>query len=215
MGGGFLWRQKSRLGSSQRERVLADVDWNLTKEQKKIYTDRIEQANNYLASLSPSQPGFALEVSSVYVFLGQQYYGLGLLHKSKEMYELALKKDSNSENAIAGLALTLTTGGDKEGARELLEKSLKDIPGNRDIWLQLIQLRRGMGASNEEITSLYGQALLNTDRHIDIITSNGKFFADIGKNSEAISLWQEAAKKNPDNAAAYQSEIDRLKSLSK
>lgn len=132
------------------------------------------------------------------------------MEKSKSAYQQALALDHGNSDAISGLAQTLSEGGDGGSAAQALQAGLKNEPDNPSMWLLYIRIRQSLGASNAELIDYYGQALLNTDSNIDILTSGAEFEEKIGQTDQAIVLWQKAAKVNPDNGAAYQAEVVRL-----
>ena len=88
-----FWFVRNKKQSVAPKAKLASADRKLTAKQKKIYTDKIAKGEEYLKSLKPQDKNFAQEQLNTYMYLGQLYYGLGDLQKSKEMYELALKND--------------------------------------------------------------------------------------------------------------------------
>lgn len=207
--GGVLWYKKHHNATNSGT-MLKDRQVNLTADQQKIYTDRIAKANDYLKNLDPKMQGYHAERSNTYVYLAQQYYGLGQLEKAKEMYQTALQEAPVNEDATTGLANTLAAGGDQAGAVQLWQQEVKAHPTNYNSWLQYIQLKQSMGASTDEINSLYGQAVLNTNYYPDVLTRDAEFQEKIGSTSTAISLWQKAAQQNPQGATQYNAQIKRL-----
>lgn len=206
----FKLQTKPASQKSQKQ-ALTNVQRNLTQDQEKIYKDRIEKAKVFMAGLKPEQQNYASELSNAYIYLGQQYYGLGELELSKEMYEQAAQSDSKNEQALVALALTLSEGKDLYGAQVALDKALEIKPQDADIWLRSIQLRVQTGSSAGDIEQLYKQALEATGRKIDVITSYARFEEEQGKGDAAVALWQEAVQKNPISASVYEAEIARLK----
>lgn len=210
---GFLAWQKGYFGP--RPGAWADVETNLTREQKQVYTDKIAKAEEYLKTLNSTQPGFATEASNVYVFLSQQYDGLGKIQQAREMCETALKYYPNNSDAMVQLADLWAKAGDMTQAKHWLEEDLKLNPTNQNIWLRFIQINQNLGLQNGELANIYGQALLSTGSHIDVLTSAAKFEEQIGNISQAIEFWQQAKEKYPQNSTIYQQEIERLKPLQK
>lgn len=213
-GGGFFWYQKNQhqsLGQS-----LPNKDRKLTQEQQKFYKDRIAKAESYLRSLNSSQPNFKQEQASTYIYLGQQYFGLGQMQKSKDAYNQALKADPKQEQALVGLAVTLSEAGDTASAGRALEQALGYNKSNPDVWLRYIDLRQSLGApvKDKDIDDIFQQALSFTGRNIDILTRYANFESQNGQTAQAIALWQEAAGQYPDNAA-YQDEIKSLQNSGK
>jgi len=147
------------------------------------------------------------------MYLGQQYFGLGQMEKSKQEFLTVLQIEPNYEPAFAALALTYSDAGELPEAQLALESAIKSNSKNYNIWLQYIGVRQAMGASNEELGQLYEDALLATSRYTDILTKYAQFEESVGNIAEAIALWEEALKNYPENAQFYNTEINRLKKL--
>src|ERR1051326_5775779 len=212
---GFVWYFSSYKPKSGSLPELKNVDRHLTADQKKIYTDRLRQAEEYLGKLSEQQPDFAQQQLNSYIYEAQDYYGLGQLQQSINKYNAALKLDPKNENALVGEAIVYIDAGQKEKARQIYEQVIKNNSKNYNTWLQYISLRQGMGAASADISSLYGQALINTGNYVDVLTKDAEFQESIGNINEAISLWQKAAVQYPENAAIYKGEAQRLQKMIK
>ncbi|MCL5666491.1 MAG: tetratricopeptide repeat protein [Patescibacteria group bacterium] len=211
--GGYWYFQKNRHNSkAPGAKSLADIQRNLTVEQEKAVNGRIQKAEDYLKTLKPEQKNYNYEQANTYEYLGQQYYALGQMQKSKDMYEKALALEPDDESMQVGLATTLTEAGDKAGARQFLEKALQSNPKDSDLWLRYIDLRQTMGATAQDLGDLYSQALEKTNNYIDVLTKDAAFQEQQGNTAAAISLWQQASKQQPDNQA-YKEEIGRLQKL--
>lgn len=211
LGAAALWWFKFNHNSGSN---LKNVDNHLTSDQKKIYTDKIAQAEAHLKQIPANSSG-KTEAADTYVFLGQQYFGLGQLNKSVAEYNLSLKIDPMHETALLGLAQTLEVGGDKNGASSALEKVVTNDPNNPDAWLQYIDIRQALGDTNQQLDSMYTQALAGTSRNINVLTKDAEFQEKIGNIGQAISIWQEAGRTYPDNAVIYNAEAARLQATLK
>lgn len=207
----FLW-QKSRL-SGLPAKGLADKNRMLTADQQKIYIDKIQKAEKYLVSINPTANGANMEKANTYVFIGQQYFGLGQLEKSKNMYSQALLFDSENEQALAGLGLTFSEAEDYSKAEESYQKITEINPKNSYAWINLIQLKEKQQVKKEDIEALYNTALEKTNKYIDVITKYAQFEEQAGNRQRAIDLWQQAIVSNPEGAKIYQAEVKRLKDL--
>lgn len=213
--GGFSGYKKIQKKNLTKAPILADKKNNLTTEQEKVFLDKISKGQEYLKSIMPNKPDSAIKYSSAYVYLAQQYFGMGKLQKSKELFELALQKDPSSQGAVEGLVLTLLAAGDKTSANKLLENFLKNYPKSVNVWLQYFEISASLNKSNQEIAISYEKALAETDRNINIITSFAGFEERAGNIEKAIALWQEAGEKYQSNVQIYENEINRLKQLNK
>jgi len=211
----FFSYQKNRSASLINSTVLADRSNNLTPEQKQIFLDKIAKGEEYLKSINPKQLTADRQYSNLYLFMAQQYFGLGKLQQAKEFFEKSLLKDPASQGAVEGLSLTFLAAGDMESAGRLLEGFLKNYPDSVNVWLQYFTVSDSMGKSAQDLYDVYEEALSSTNRDIDIITSDASFQEKTGNIDKALELWEEAAEKYPTNAAIYQNEISRLKQLMK
>ncbi len=208
---GFFWQKKHLATRGQQVKNLQDKSRNLTSDQVKFYTDRIAREEGFLKTLNPSQID---RIANSYIYLGQQYFGLGRLQKSKEMFETAIKIYPKNEQAYVGLALTLEDAGDREEERAALKQALEINPQNADIWLRYIDLRKTMGADGNEMENLFQDGLKATDRNINLVVRLAGFEETAGNIDKAVLLWQEAVKLYPSNSQIYQQEINRLRQAS-
>src|SRR5437016_5113743 len=98
--GGFWYKthQNKQIDGS----ALMNKDRKLTSEQQKIYLDRIKLAEENLQAIKPSDPKYHISQVNDYMYLGQQYFGLGQLDKAKQNYLKVLEIDSNNESALVG-----------------------------------------------------------------------------------------------------------------
>ncbi len=213
IGAGFWYRSQHTDVAINQGKILPDKNRNLDEGAKKIYTDRIKKAEYDLENLKPTDSN--TQKINDYIYLGQQYFGLGFLDKSKQEYLKVLQLDTRNETALVGLALTYMDAGDFEDARSSLEIALTNNPKNYNLWLQYIDLRQAAGTSNEDLSKLYDEALKSTNNYPDILTRDAQFQEKWGNIDKAIMLWQEVAKKNPDGAQIYNQEIARLQKLKK
>ncbi len=204
--------QKPNDGQAQ---VLADVDRHLPAGQQKIYTDKIAKAKDYLNSLNRKQANYQDEQFNAYVYIGQQYFGLGKLGQAKEYFDKALSLRPKDEQAVVGLVNVFQEVGRVSAALELLKNALDINPKNYALWLRYIELRENSGAAIQEVDQLYQQALDKTENYTDIVTKYAEFQERQGNLNAAIKLWQQAAVQYPQSAALYQSEIRRLEQLQK
>jgi|GEM_PF-2578505 len=212
---GFWKYQKIGVKIQEAEKILKNIPRNLTSDQEKIYTDKIQKALEYQKTLNPAQANYRIEIINSNTFLAQQYYGLGQLQKAQEYYSEALKLDPKNEQTKIGLAQVLQEGGDAYGAVVLLDEVLEINPKNPDVWLRYMDLRKDLGAASQDIKNLFFRALEKTERHVNIVTKYAQFEEEQKEYAQAIKLWQEAAKAYPENADLYLQEADRLEQLIK
>lgn len=190
---------------------LVNKSRNLTLDQQKFYLDRIQKANDFAKTLNPSDVNYKQNLLNNYIYLGQQYFGLGELQKSKEMYEKAIPYNPSEVQSYVGLALVYEDAGDFNNQTQTLKKAVELAPQNSDVWIRYLNVRKQTGTTNEEMNDLYNTALTKTNRLVDIVISYANFQAGIGNTDIAIKLWKEAIAKYPENSTAYQEEINKLK----
>ncbi len=188
---------------------------SLSPDQEKVYFDRIKTANDYFKTLKPSTPNYQLEQIKTRMYLAQQYYGLGQLQESKNMYDLILKSEPKNEQALVGLSLIFIDAGKLEDAIKVLKVATESNPENTDTWLRYIALRQGMNVGEAEMRTIYENALSKTNRAVDILTKYAQFLEQAGKLEEAKNLWLEAAKIYPEKAGLFEQEAKRLQGLIK
>lgn len=204
-----FWKQKQN-GVSQ-QNGLINKSRNLTEEQKGVYLDRIQKANHFAKNINPADVNFKQLLLNNYIYLGQQYFGLGELQKSKEMFEQSITYNSTEPQSYVGLAMVYEDAGDTNSQAEALKKAVELAPQNSDIWVRYLNVKKQNGSTNPEMHELYKTALEQTKRKADIIISYANFQAGIGNTKEAIALWQEVILQFPENKAIYQAEINKLK----
>ncbi|PJE59701.1 MAG: hypothetical protein COU85_02265 [Candidatus Portnoybacteria bacterium CG10_big_fil_rev_8_21_14_0_10_44_7] len=211
-GGIWFWQNLSWLqsGSENQPQPLENIERNFTGEQQKIYKGRIVEAEEYLDSLNQNNPNYSNFEFNAFVYLAQQYYGLGQMQKAKDYYDAALAKRPTDENVMVGLSLVYIQSGRLNEAGVLYSQALERNPKNADIWLRYIEVRKSQGDSGQNLGYLFEDALKKTERHPDILTKAAQFQEQQGNPAKAIELWQEVSKVNPAGADLYQNEINRL-----
>lgn len=212
--GAIYVKQHKNKNISQNGKILADKQRNLSPEEEKIYKDKIIQGQDYIKALKITDPKYKTLATNTYVFLAQQYFGLGQMEMSKEMYLKALALQKNSEQALVGLSVTLSDAGEKQESLKYLEQALNNNQSNPRLWLQYIEVKETDGAPVKDIEDLYQKALDKTARYTDVLTSDAAFQEKNGNIAAAISLLQEAKKQYP-NDSTYDSEIKRLQAIKK
>ncbi|MBI5530195.1 MAG: hypothetical protein HY918_01715 [Candidatus Doudnabacteria bacterium] len=209
--GGLFVLQKGILKKTYTEKKLSDKNRNLTDQQKRVYQDNIKKAEDYLKSLQTNnKAGLHQSIDETYIYLGQEYYGLGELEMSKQMYERALAQSPKAEQAMVGLVIVYQEAGDKSAALAAIEPAILNKTKTADIWLRYIQMRIEEGAAAVNINSIYNDALNATDRSVDILSSFAQYQEQNGNLKDSLALWQEALKKDPKNSS-FENEIAKLK----
>lgn len=185
------------------------IDRHLTSEQKKAYTDRLDESKKLLSQLDKSSKAYKEQEAQLHLNNGQLYFGLGRVTDALKEFEIALNFDRTNYNIYVSKALVQTEIKDLEGAYNTYKEGLSAVPSIADVWIRLIDLRKTMNASNEEIEKLYEDALKKTSRHADILTHKAVYEEQQGNTKEALSLWKEALVQYPTNEG-YKNEVARL-----
>ncbi len=209
-GAGIVWQIKR--ATPNQGAVLLNKSRNLTSDQSKFYTERISKAEEYIKTLDPADQNYNQNLLNTYIYIAQQYFGLGELQKSKEWYEKAVIIKPEEPQSYVGLASVFEDAGDFNAQLSALQKAVDTAPSNSDIWIRLLNFKKQHGASVVEMNELYNTALEKTQRHIDILVASATYFGQNGNVEGAIKLWQEAMVKNPSGNSLYQVEIDKYKS---
>lgn len=206
--GGIWFYQNRRYPPVKVKKVL--IDRHLTEDQKKFYLGRVAQAEKVLKTLNPSLPGYKLEQANTYLYIGQQYFGLGQISLAETNFNKALSLDPQNQNIFSALSLAQIEEGDYLAARLSLEKSIKLLPSSADTWLRFITLVKDRFPENrQEVDGYYEQALKDTDRHTDILSAYAQYLEAVGDKNKALELWKEASRKAPGNSL-YEQEYKRL-----
>lgn len=75
-------------------------------------------------------------------------------------------------NAYGSLIYTV---GDKKAGINYVEQAILRNPANPNIWLNRIELEKGLGSSQRTIVALYNRALKSTNYHLNIIVSYASY----------------------------------------
>lgn len=189
---------------------LSSKERQLGSEQVKIYNDRIAKALLDLKQLNPADVSLKNQRLNDYIYLAEQYFGLGMLENSKEAYLSALEIDSKNEAALSGISYLYADAGKWGDAIASLQTALDSSPVNETLWLQLIDVQKSAGLDSLEINKLYEIALEKARQKINLLTRYAQYQESQGNIVKAIELWQEAAKVYPENTSLYNQEITRL-----
>ncbi len=188
---------------------LPDKARNLPKEAQGIYEQKLEEAQGYLNTLDIKNPNYNNLAMNTYMYMAQQYFGLGRLELSKQYYEKALALDSRQQQLWVGLAEVQVDAGELSAAQETLKKAIDINPAVADVWIRFITLSQSMGMQKQDIMQLLEEALEKTKRHADVLIKAAQFYEQQGSKHEALKFWKEALERDPGNILIEQ-EIKRL-----
>lgn len=185
---------------------LKNIVLSLNPDSKKIFEDRIVEAQKKIDSFTDKTP--AQEKINYYFALAAAERGLGNYGTAEELFLkiIALEpKNADIHNAYASL---LWMAKEYTHARTEINTAIALQPENADFWLSKIMYNTG--AKTSVMEKIYDNALSATKRDIDIVTSFASFEQKIGNKEKAIKLWKEAQTLYPDRKGLYQTEIDAL-----
>ncbi len=100
---------------------------------------------------------------------------------------------------------------DYVSAENDLKKSIAVNPTNPQVWRWYFDLASGpLKYTQDQLRSLFKDALDKTNSHVDIITVYAGFLETSNDLAGAVAQWKLAIEKNPAGAAQYQAEIARI-----
>lgn len=206
----YFW-PKSRLKEISPANV--EVPRNLTAEERKIYEDRLAQGYEILDQYNHSASTTPADFFKVYMHIGFQYYGLGQISKAEEAYKKAAEFDPKNYNAYTALYTLYLETGENDKALQAIEKAIELAPEKPDVWRKLVELKRDkLGASNEELSGIFQEAIKKTNEHVDIVKLYAQFLENAGQYQKAWELWNVLHNHYPEEEI-YQREMDRLEKL--
>ena len=203
--GGFVgynqWNKYKKQTS-----FIQEIDRNLSPEDRKVYEDRLVEAEKYIAEAQDNQAK-----SDALIYKAVQLSGLGQLALARDVFLEAVDINPENYNIYVHLYQVYFEMGDYKHAVSSIKKSLELKPNNPDAWKKYILLEKEKSKlSNGEINDLYFQALQKTLGHVDIHTSYAVFLEEIGNLEWAKDHWQKAIAAYPTNRVIYEAEIARL-----
>jgi len=192
--------------------ILREKDPKLSEESRKIYEDRLVQAETELVKSELTQD----QRYEWLMYKSFQLFGLGKLQSSMDfLTQASLLKPENANPYVMMYTVQMDMQ-DNRGAHKNIKKALEVNPINPDIWKKYILLERErFGARDEQVRNMYQDALEKTNGHIDIVTSFAVFLESAGDLAGAKGQWEKAIEINPANQSAYVSEIARIEAILK
>jgi tetratricopeptide (TPR) repeat protein len=185
---------------------------NLSQEDREKAEHRLSEA---IAALEQVNQDVGVEdIFNKHMDVGRAYYILGHYKEAEENFKKALEYLPVHGGAWSTLAELQTDMGKYEDARTSINKAIETDPSDADYWKRyLILAEEKLNISPAGMDNFYNEAFFKTNFHIDIITAYASYQEKKGNYVSAINYLKIAKEKNPDNAAAYDAEIDRLQEL--
>ena len=193
--------------SKKQTSFLQEVDRKLSDEDRKIYEDRLVEAEKFIAEAQNNQ-----DKSDGLIYKAVQLSGLGKLALAKDVFLQAADIKPENFNIYVHLYQVYFEMGNYKQAEASIQKSLELQPNNPDAWKKYILLEvEKFNKPESEIIGLYAQALAAVQDKTDIFTDFAGYLEKIGDIEGAIKQWQKAMESYPVNAEVYQGEINRLR----
>src|SRR3989338_1336909 len=199
-----IWQNQTEQPSFTEE-----VDRKLTAEDRKIYEDRLREAEKFIAEAKDNQ-----EKSDALIYKAVQLSGLGQLAFARDVFLEAAKVNPENFNIYVHLYQAYFEMEDYKQAETSIQKSLELQPNNPDAWIRYILLEvEKLNKPESEIRGLEAQAEVAVKVKTDIYTSFAGYLEKIGDIEGAIKQWEKAIEGFPDNKDIYEAEVNRLESM--
>lgn len=195
--------------ASRTASIRTTMEINLPAERVQLIKNRIA-GNQQKLEAAKVQFVSDPELFHIYNETAFDHHMLGDLASAKEFYLKAVKITRHDPAVWASLFSVYRNMYDYKAARSAVQKSLEINGADWNLWRGYIEIEQfHLGADNNQLDSLYRQALLATNNSINIITVYAKFLEERGDLEGALKHWKMALEKDPQNEL-FQKEITRL-----
>ncbi len=173
------------------------VDRNLSEEHISIYNTKLLEANILLDTAINNN-----NIEDQYDILnhiGAQYYGLGNLLKAFEYYEKASILIPEKHVSYKELFKVSVEMKNFDDAKTFIKQAVNNNPKNNNSWLMYIQFEGNyFDNSFENLNDLYNEALIKTNRNVNILSKYAIFNESFSNYKIAIDIWEELSKIRPE-----------------
>jgi len=195
---------------NEQKLIIKEKDPGLTREDLAIYEQRMADGLKRLSEATTDEEKYEL-----YLYLGQQKYGLGKYAEAKDYYKNAEQYNPNREYGVYTLLYQVELDmRDNQAAKKSILTALELGHKVADNWLKYIILEKDrLGADNDRLIQIYQDAFsatAGTVGEINIVTSYAQFLESIGQLDKSIQNWEKATVLYPERKAVYEAEIDRI-----
>lgn len=205
---GFIWWPHYNY----QRNLIKSVDRHLSQEDQKTYEDRLAQANADLQKNDLSNE----QRYNLLMNKGFQLYALGRLSEAVDAFADAARINSQDFTSYVAMYTAQLDMQDNRGAEKSILRAIELKPADADIWKKYIQLQMDrFAANNDQLNSLYQQALDKTHQSTDIVTAYASWLEKSGDLSKAKEYWQKAAIADSSNKKVYDAQIKRIDDLIK
>jgi tetratricopeptide (TPR) repeat protein len=208
---GFFWYQQSQLAPEPEpeQPTLADwVDRGIKPEDLERQQQKIADVQQQIADLQAAGD----EDISLYLRLGNLYYGIGELKLAADQYLYILSGHPTDAPALENLAQVQVERGDYAGAEASWRAALLTEP-YEPTYLKLADLiTEHFPDRQAEVQPLLEDAIATLGQSVGLLTHLGDWYADNGMYDEAISHYEVALQLDPDNEG-LKNDLDDLRAL--
>lgn len=213
VGGAVIYKRSVRDATTtyNAEPLVLRKDVGMTEVQKKVFLDRIADAEKQLGTFEVSD-GTKVDRFNLNKTIANNYYVIGEYQKAKEAYAKAANLIGDDASLWFSLASMEIQMRDYAAAGSHIETALTLEPGNAEFWRTKLDIvTQFQRLSPEQIQSQFDKAKTSTQDSPDILSYYAKYLEKQGDVAGAIAQWEKAAQVNPEGAAVYKTEIEELK----
>lgn len=157
------------------------------------------------ALASATEPYSQIDTNSIYN-AGFTAWASKNYERAKTFFEKAISYGYLGEDgdAYAKLADVLDNLGDKEGAKNVLEKGFAAYPQSQGILIGLINYYNAPGNQNfDRLFELLDEAKKNEPNNVTLFYTEGNIHKQLGNIEDAIAAYRKCAEINPDYEFGY------------
>lgn len=196
-----------KTGNQGQTQVFREEKPKISDERKKILQAEMEGIETQIKNLDGD--GLSGERDKLYTRLAGVKNQLGDFDGAvKELNKVSGEYKDKTARVWAYYIMAYRGMGEKAKGLEAANKALSLDAENPEYFLSQIEFTEGK--SNDELKSMYEQALKKTDESIEVVVSYARFLESIGDKPGAILYWTKAGEVNNSNKAKYDAEITRL-----
>lgn len=191
--------------------LILKTNVNLSKTDIEFIEKRLVENQEKLVELG--EKATLMDKVNLNFVISADYRLLGEYGKAKEVLEQTMTLDPLNSNIISTYSSLLAAMGDKKGSLDYINKAISLYPLEQNYWRWKIDLEKDLGKKGIELEKIYKDALIKTNKDLNIVTYYAVFLEGEKRYSDAIIQWKEAIKIEPSLKVNYQAEIDRLQAL--
>jgi len=194
-----------------------EIVWN--EEELKLYLTTEQMKDDYGMAMkaeadilkNPADLNAYLRAGFSWKVLGESTGQEIFIDRSLSVYENAIKQfEMQYYMPYVNVGNIYKMRGDFEKTEEMYLKAMEIAPGEPDLYIRLVELYKyDLNKSEEKILSVYDEGFSKTVNALPLAVSKAAYFKFIGKNDEAIDLYQKIYQETQDEM--YLWEIEDIK----